>query len=79
MLIRSAFARDGKIGRVEGGDRVAAPADGPAQRGLSVDEHKRAGKHTVRGEADPWPLYEEITHIPLLVCALKERKTDRIH
>jgi arylsulfatase A-like enzyme len=49
-----------------------------SDHGMYIGEHNRAGKHTVRGEADPWPLYEEITHIPLLVWAPKKGMKKRI-
>jgi len=38
-----------------------------SDHGTHLGEHKRTGKHSVRGWAEPWPLYEEVTHIPLLV------------
>lgn len=38
-----------------------------SDHGTHLGEHKRTGKHTVRGWEDPWPLYEEVSHIPLLV------------
>jgi arylsulfatase A-like enzyme len=38
-----------------------------SDHGIYLGEHKRAGKHTVAGDADPWPLYEEVSHVPLLV------------
>ncbi len=34
--------------------------------GMYIGEHGRTGKHTVRSD-DTWPLYEEVSHIPLLV------------
>ncbi|MCX7015505.1 MAG: sulfatase, partial [Candidatus Sumerlaeota bacterium] len=38
-----------------------------SDHGMYIGEHNRTGKHTVKGYADPWPLYEEVSHIPLLV------------
>ncbi|MCX7012741.1 MAG: sulfatase [Candidatus Sumerlaeota bacterium] len=37
-----------------------------SDHGMYLGEHRRMGKHTCDG-ADPWPLYEEVSHIPLLV------------
>ena len=37
-----------------------------SDHGMYIGEHKRAGKHTVAGAKDPWPLYEEVAHVPLL-------------
>ena len=37
-----------------------------SDHGMSLGEHNRMGKHTV-DYSDPWPLYEEVAHIPLLV------------
>jgi len=38
-----------------------------SDHGTYIGEHGRTGKHTIRGDDDPWPLYEEVTRIPLLV------------
>jgi hypothetical protein len=35
MVIRSAFTSDGRTWRIEEGDRLTAPASGPAQRGVA--------------------------------------------
>ncbi|OPZ19865.1 MAG: Arylsulfatase [candidate division BRC1 bacterium ADurb.BinA364] len=40
-----------------------------SDHGMYIGEHNRTGKHTVLGEADPWPLYEEVTHVPMMVWA----------
>ncbi|MEW6355680.1 MAG: sulfatase [Planctomycetota bacterium] len=37
-----------------------------SDHGMAIGEHKRCGKHTVDYD-DPWPMFEEVTHIPLLV------------
>ena len=37
-----------------------------SDHGMYLGEHRRMGKHTVDG-SDPWPLYNEVSHIPLLV------------
>jgi len=37
-----------------------------SDHGIYIGEHRRTGKHTVDPK-DPWPIYEEIAHIPLLV------------
>ncbi|MGD8238188.1 MAG: sulfatase [Armatimonadota bacterium] len=37
-----------------------------SDHGMYLGEHNRMGKHTVR-EDDPWPLYEEVAGIPLIV------------
>lgn len=37
-----------------------------SDHGVAIGEHGRAGKHTVDAE-DPWPLYEEVIRVPLLV------------
>ena len=39
-----------------------------SDHGIHLGEHNYTGKHTVRRE-DPWPLFEEVTHIPHLVWA----------
>ena len=49
-----------------------------SDHGMYIGEHKRAGKHTVSGPKDPWPLYEEVSHIPLLVSAPRGAKVDRV-
>jgi len=36
--------------------------------GIYLGEHGRVGKHTV-DETDPWPLYDEVARLPLLVAA----------
>lgn len=38
-----------------------------SDHGMGLGEHNRTGKHTVDPE-DPWPMYEEVARIPLLVC-----------
>ncbi len=37
-----------------------------SDHGIFLGEHNRTGKHTIERD-DPWPLYEEITHVPHLV------------
>jgi arylsulfatase A-like enzyme len=37
-----------------------------SDHGMYIGEHDRTGKHTVKGD-DPWPLYEEVAHVPHLV------------
>jgi len=37
-----------------------------SDHGMFLGEHRRMGKHTV-DYSDPWPLYEEVARIPLLV------------
>lgn len=37
-----------------------------SDHGMGLGEHNRTGKHTVDPE-DPWPMYEEVARIPLLV------------
>ncbi len=37
-----------------------------SDHGMSLGEHNRTGKHTV-DPSDPWPIYEEVARIPLLV------------
>jgi len=49
-----------------------------SDHGMYIGEHKRTGKHTVRGAEDPWPLYEEITHVPLLVWYPKKGMKKRV-
>jgi arylsulfatase A-like enzyme len=44
-----------------------------SDHGTYIGEHKRAGKHTVRSFDDVWPLYEEVSHIPLLVYIPKKK------
>lgn len=39
-----------------------------SDHGFSLGDHNRTGKHGVPSpEQEPWPLYEECTHVPLLV------------
>jgi len=38
-----------------------------SDHGTYIGEHGRTGKHTVASFSDVWPLYEEVTHIPLMV------------
>jgi arylsulfatase A-like enzyme len=45
---------------------------------MYVGEHKRTGKHTVLGFDDPWPLYEEVTHVPMLVHIPKRGMMKRV-
>ncbi len=42
-----------------------------ADHGMYIGEHDRTGKSNLSDDDDrgPWPLYEEITHIPLIVKA----------
>ncbi len=47
-----------------------------SDHGMYLGEHKRMGKHTV-DYSDPWPLYEEVAAIPLLVWLPGSRKTKR--
>lgn len=49
-----------------------------SDHGTHLGEHKRTGKHTVRGSDDPWPLFEEVTHIPLLVCLPRKDLKKRV-
>ncbi len=49
-----------------------------SDHGTHLGEHNRTGKHTVRGEDDPWPHYEEVTHIPLLVHVPRKGMRRRI-
>jgi len=44
--------------------------------GFYHGEHGRIGKHTIGGE--PWPLYEEVAHIPLMVRTPGMRKGRRV-
>jgi len=37
-----------------------------SDHGMYIGEHDRAGKHTVDSE-DPWPLYDTVARVPLLV------------
>ena len=39
-----------------------------SDHGMYIGEHDRCGKHTVRAD-DPWPLYDTVARIPLLVWA----------
>lgn len=48
-----------------------------SDHGMYIGEHKRAGKHTV-DRADPWPIYEEVGHVPHLVWAPIEGLQRRI-
>ena len=43
-----------------------------SDHGMYLGEHNRTGKHTV-DYSDPWPLYEEVARIPLLVSVPKTR------
>ncbi len=47
-----------------------------SDHGMYIGEHNRTGKHTVIYE-DPWPLYEEVAAIPLLVWLPGSRKKKR--
>ena len=38
-----------------------------SDHGFYHGEHDRVGKHTVLNGRDSWPLYEEVSHIPLLM------------
>ncbi|NOZ23503.1 MAG: sulfatase-like hydrolase/transferase [Planctomycetes bacterium] len=48
-----------------------------SDHGMAIGEHKRAGKHTVDYD-DPWPMFEEVTHIPLLVWVPKKGMKKRV-
>ena len=39
-----------------------------SDHGMYLGEHRRMGKHTV-DETDPWPLFDEVARVPLLVWA----------
>ena len=49
-----------------------------SDHGMYLGEHRRMGKHTV-DYSDPWPLYEEVARIPLLVYLPKGRMKKRVH
>ena len=41
-----------------------------SDHGMFVGEHNRTGKSNIHSEDDRvWPLYEEISHIPLMIAA----------
>ena len=47
-----------------------------SDHGMYLGEHERTGKSGVKGSdiPGPWPLYQEITHIPLIIHAPKIEK-----
>lgn len=51
-----------------------------ADHGMYIGEHNRAGKSNICEEDDrgPWPLYEELTHIPLIIRAPGVKSGQRI-
>ena len=49
-----------------------------SDHGTHLGEHNRAGKHTVQGFDDPWPLYEEVAHIPFSVYLPKKKGKKRV-
>ena len=48
-----------------------------SDHGMYIGEHNRTGKHTV-DESDPWPIYEEVARIPLLVWLPKDNLPTRV-
>jgi len=48
-----------------------------SDHGMYLGEHRRMGKHTCK-EGDPWPLYEEVSHIPFLVWIPKKGLKKRV-
>ena len=48
-----------------------------SDHGMYLGEHNRTGKHTV-DPTDPWPIYDEVGHIPLLVWVPKGSLPKRI-
>ena len=48
-----------------------------SDHGMAIGEHDRCGKHTVVME-DPWPMFEEVTGIPLLVWLPGQRTKTRV-
>lgn len=48
-----------------------------SDHGMAIGEHNRTGKHTVVME-DPWPMYEEVASIPLLVWIPKQGLKKRV-
>ncbi len=48
-----------------------------SDHGMYIGEHHRTGKHTVDPNA-PWPIYEEIAHIPLLVWFPTDNSPKRV-
>ena len=49
-----------------------------ADHGYSLGDHGRTGKHTVPNPPqEPWPLYEECAHVPLLVHCPGQRQARR--
>jgi len=49
-----------------------------SDHGMYLGEHRRTGKHTV-DPTDPWPIYEEVAHIPLIVWLPKHELTKRVN
>jgi arylsulfatase A-like enzyme len=47
-----------------------------SDHGYAIGDHNRTGKHAVASpRQEPWPLYEECTHVPLLVHAPGQTKS----
>jgi len=38
-----------------------------SDHGMYLGEHRRIGKHTILDVQDPWPLYDEVARIPLII------------
>ena len=49
-----------------------------SDHGMYLGEHCRTGKHTV-DPTDPWPIYEEVAHIPLLVWFPEHKLPKRVN
>jgi len=51
-----------------------------SDHGMYLGEHDRTGKHVVDDARGPWPLYREVTHIPLIIklprCKGGERRSE---
>lgn len=49
-----------------------------SDHGMYLGEHRRMGKHTCDG-SDPWPLYNEVSHIPMMVWVPRKKNLkDRV-
>jgi len=49
-----------------------------SDHGMYLGEHRRTGKHTV-DPTDPWPIYEEVAHIPLLIWLPEQKLPKRVN
>jgi len=49
-----------------------------SDHGMYLGEHGRIGKHTVVNPDDPWPLYDTVARIPLIISMPRMKRSKRI-